>query len=269
MDALAHWSIYSFTCLNRTYQLDSFLPHSPVHYEHFRFVSFRFVSCSFLPYFGKQQNTPNRRPYSNACVITAQILSIFAFLISWIWWVTFIISFIVMVLLQIIWCCRQNRAGIMASIVVSFISFIACLFSAIWALVVWKGSNWCAPFFFISDDSYDDYYSYDYCPEGAWAAVAFFDAALWLAVAGCMLYFEFSGRHAALDKRWSDQNTSTSDENVATVAAEMGTVEQIRAPSATVTAAATANVPVARAMLMPDNNSCIPPAEVSKKAEEA
>mmetsp|Transcript_12159 Transcript_12159/g.25599 ORF Transcript_12159/g.25599 Transcript_12159/m.25599 type:complete len:85 (-) Transcript_12159:199-453(-) len=84
-----------------------------------------------------------------------------------------------------------------------------------------------------------------------------------------MLYFEFSGRHAALDKRWSDQNTSTSDENVATVAVEMGTVEQNRAPSATVTAAATANVPVARAMLMPDNNSCIPPAEVSKKAEEA
>mmetsp|Transcript_25651 Transcript_25651/g.54774 ORF Transcript_25651/g.54774 Transcript_25651/m.54774 type:complete len:239 (+) Transcript_25651:40-756(+) len=221
-------------------------------------------------------------PYKDAFVITAQIVSIFAFLISWIWWATFLSSVIALIMLQCIWCCRQNRAGFMVSAAFSLIAAITNVYSGIFILSNWDDAHVCLPFaleHFNYDDiaidygyDYDDDYEQQYmdlCFDHAYANIAFFDGALWLLVAGCTLCFEFSGRHAALDKRWSDQNTSTSDENVATVAVEMGTVEQNRAPSATVTAAATANVPVARAMLMPDNNSCIPPAEVSKKAEEA
>lgn len=138
-------------------------------------------------------------PYNDCLPITAQIISIVALIISWFWWITFIVSIIAMILLQIIWCCRQNRAGMMVSVAISGVTAALCLFSGIYFLVRWRDVRDCTVFFwFIRED--DDYFiDRDYCPETAWAMVAFADTAMWLVVSGCLLYFVVSGRYAKWD----------------------------------------------------------------------
>ena len=83
--------------------------------------------------------TTVRRPYQDGYMIAAQVLSIIAFLMSWIWWVTFIIGFVCMVVLQCIWCCRQK--GVKALNVTMAFSAVAgsyCVMAGILMLVLWK-----------------------------------------------------------------------------------------------------------------------------------
>jgi len=167
-------------------------------------------------------------PYHDAFVITAQIVSIFAFLISWFWWVTFFVSTTALILVQIIWCCQESRGAFLATSVVSSVAAITCLFAGIWMLVVWRDANFCLPFLWfveIDDDDYsnyhddysnyhDDYvYSPDYCNEGAWASVAFVDTALWLTVNACMLYFVYGGRHAKWERVWNERNDDDNNDD--------------------------------------------------------
>ena len=60
-------------------------------------------------------------------MITGQILSIVAILISWVWWVSFIICVAALVLHQLIWCCRQSRLSLVAAQVVSIIAGLMCI----------------------------------------------------------------------------------------------------------------------------------------------
>jgi len=143
--------------------------------------------------------------------------------------VTFVICLVALVLLQLVWCCRQNKAGFLASTVVSAVAALLCTVGGIIILVFWKDATWCVPFVFISDD--DDYVGYpDYCNEGAWATVAFVCAALWFAVAGCLLHFVKSGRHAKWEEQLSKSSNNSDDEGVVAIETqaglEMGTVQQ-------------------------------------------
>ncbi len=164
-------------------------------------------------------------------MIAAQILSIIAVLIAWIWWVSFIIGIVGLVLLQVIWCCRQSRAGLIASQVVSMIAAILSVLAGIFFLVARKDTYWCEPFTLLYDD--DDWSSgrgYDYCPEKAYAIVAFVGAALWFASAGCQIAFLKSGRYDKWEATLSESNKASS------TAVEMGNVET---PPATAAAVAT------------------------------
>jgi len=169
-------------------------------------------------------------PYDDPCMITSQILSIVAFLISWIWWGSFIISLIALVLQQIIWCCRQSKAMLLASQVTSFTAALSCLFSGIYMLIAWKNAFNCAPFLLESNDDWytagDDWYtaSYDHCPEKAYAAVAFVDAALWFASAGFTITFINSGRYAKWEEKLSSRNSNNNDETSGADNVEMGNV---------------------------------------------
>lgn len=145
-------------------------------------------------------------PYNDGIVITAQILSIVAFLVSWIWWLTWLISAVGMILLQVAWCCRQNRFGFIAVAIVSGIATISCLFAGIWMLVVWKNVDYCYAFIW---ETYDYSTSRDYCNEGIWAGVAFFDMVLWLIVTTLVLYFVYSGRH----QKWENKLRKKSNGN--------------------------------------------------------
>jgi len=172
------------------------------------------------------QTGRNRRcmclPYDDGFMITAQILSIIAIFISWIWWVGFIISVIALVLHQIIWCCRQSRCGLIANQVISIIAGLCCVFAGVFFLVARKNVYWCDPFTLYYDD--DDYYSsgrYDYCPEKAYATVAFVDAVLWFAAAGCTIAFLKTGRY----DRWEAALSKTSKSDTSPEAVEMGNVE--------------------------------------------
>jgi len=176
-------------------------------------------------------------PYNDGYMIAAQIISVVAFLISWVWWVTFIIGTAALALLQIVWCCRQTKAGLLASAAVSALATLMCVLCGIYILVVWKSAKWCWVFYLESDDDDDDYYgnNYDYCKEGAWAAVAFVSGVLWFAVTGCILYFVKSGRQAKWDEKLCNNNNNNNGEGataitatataIAITALEMGTVQ--------------------------------------------
>ena len=169
-------------------------------------------------------------------MIAAQILSILAVTISWIWWVGFAISMIALVLNQVVWCCRQSKIGLIANQVISIVAGLCCIFAGVFFIVARNRSEWCVPF---SLESWgDDYYTDDYyngCPNKAFAIVAFVDSALWFATAGCTIAFLATGRYA----RWEEtlSKPKESPETAASPAAvEMGNVEANEVTTATAVA---------------------------------
>jgi hypothetical protein len=155
--------------------------------------------CSFL--------FKNYRPYDDGWVIAAQILSIVATVVSWVWWVTLIISILGMAMFQVFWCCRSNRGVMYASLIMAGLASLASMGVGIYASVVMRRRENCIVFFMWSygtmdDDFYSTYYGIDEvgttdtCQEKLWAGIAFLCAALWVAAAYCMLVFVKSGRHA-------------------------------------------------------------------------
>ena len=99
---------------------------------------------------------------------------------------------------------------------------------------------------------YDDYYYSDNCAERAFAIVAFIDAALWFATAGCTIAFMTTGRYARWEASLSNKNTGSDDaaESPApTVALEMRNVDTDEKPFAVAIA-----TPVAA-----EAAECVPP----------
>jgi len=148
-------------------------------------------------------------PYDDVFVVASMVLSIIAFLISWIWWVTWLISIVGMVLFQLFWCCRQPKATPYLSAAAAVVSSLLSLGSGIYVLIAFRNTRHCSPFDMynygeLNDPQYidntDDYYNRDRCYEGKWASIAFVCAALWATIAGFMIYFVHSGRHAKWEK---------------------------------------------------------------------
>lgn len=139
-------------------------------------------------------------PYDDAWVISAQVLTIIATFLSWIWWVTMIVGIGGLVMFQLPWCCRQNGGAMYGAVAIATGVSLAMMGVGIYCAVVWKTVTDCYPF---------EMYSYtstyiregqdaprDYCQEEVWAALSFVCSALWLAAAVCMFRFVKSGRHA-------------------------------------------------------------------------
>jgi hypothetical protein len=121
--------------------------------------------------------------------MTAQILSVVAFCISWIWWVTILLSTPLMVMLQVVWCCRMQKGGLRAAGILSTLSALGSLFAGIWILIEWKNDKWCDVFFLTNGDHFNYGDDYDYCREVAWAVVAFINFALFAVAAYCLFHF--------------------------------------------------------------------------------
>jgi len=185
-------------------------------------------------------------PYDDGYMIAAQIISIVAFLVSWIWWVTFLIGLGCMATLQIMWCCRPNKIGVLASSGLAVLASAMCFVAGIIMLVLWKDKRYCEVFVFDGSGSYDDdysgsYYSNyyltpnpayehpDYCREGAWSIVAFVTGIMWFAVAGCIFYFVKSGRHAKWEAKFDCDNNN--DNDATATAIEMGAVSATATPT--------------------------------------
>ncbi|KAL3940210.1 MAG: hypothetical protein SGARI_001075, partial [Bacillariaceae sp.] len=130
-------------------------------------------------------------------MLAAQVLSVVAFLVSWLWYVTFIIGIVAMSLMQVTWCCRVKKTGLVIALVICGLAAAACAVAGVLMIVQWKGDTYCHVFVMNDDFRNDDIYwpSGDYCNEAAWAGVAFVVGALWAAAAICILYFTTSGRY--------------------------------------------------------------------------
>jgi len=176
-------------------------------------------------------------PYDDAFFITSQILTIVALFLSWIWWVTFIISIVGMVLYQVPWCCRQNGGALFGSAMAAALAAAGSLGVGIYILIVWRNKTWCYPFDFWTDD----YPGTDYCQEETWGSIAFVCGFLWAAASGCMIYFVKSGRHA----KWEDKH-SGSTPATATAAIELEAVETAVSPVAEAAAAVVEEEPTGK-----------------------
>mmetsp|Transcript_42479 Transcript_42479/g.43257 ORF Transcript_42479/g.43257 Transcript_42479/m.43257 type:complete len:246 (-) Transcript_42479:164-901(-) len=178
-------------------------------------------------------------PYVDGYMITAQLFSIVAFLISWIWAVTFFVGGLCFVLLQVIWYCRQNKIGLYVSAGVSTFAAVLCTIAGIVMIVGWKDKVNCKVWMLTGDDDYTKYYNddeywgdkagtrRDYCEEDIWATVAFVTAALWFITTGCILYFVKSGRYTRWEEKLQADTTTTTTvaTTPTTTAIEMGTVQ--------------------------------------------
>jgi len=163
-------------------------------------------------------------PYSDGFMIAAQVLCIVAFLISWVWWVVWIISLAAVIFFNMMWCCRQSKAGIIAATSIATIAGALCIVAAIIMLAHWQKASWCAPFYFWSEDNYS---SYDWCPEVAYATVAFIDATLWFAAAACTFTFLKSGRYARIEAALVEKSRTGNGGRAVTTVVEMGNVQTV------------------------------------------
>jgi hypothetical protein len=148
-------------------------------------------------------------PYDDPFMITSQILTIIAVFFSWVWWVSFIISIVGLVLYQVPWCCRQNGGPLYASAAAAGVTALCHLGAGIYVLVAFRypKKSSCSPFDFYSYKS--DYHNNDYCREEVWGTIAFVCTALWAAAFGCLVHFVRSGRHY----KWEKQHSPDCDDN--------------------------------------------------------
>jgi len=155
-------------------------------------------------------------PYNDCLMITAQITSILAFFLSYVWYVTFAISLCTMIFYQLVWCIRLGRTGMRTLIGCSVLSASLSIFFGVYVLLAWQGPYvvHCEPFTFVNDDNPDFDSSYyqregfrDYCFEETYATLSFICAALWLASATCTAALMVSGKHQKWEERWSNTDT--------------------------------------------------------------
>lgn len=183
-------------------------------------------------------------PYDDPLMITAQVLSILAVFVSWIWWISFLLSLTGMLLLQVVWCCRQNRATLLVSAGVAVLSGLASVGVGIYLVVAWPQFTRC-DVFVLSAWRYDDDDGYgnwpqrhdDYCNEGSWAAVSFVCGAVWFGIAFCILRFVLGGRHALWEvKHGGPSNQKDSNDNKSNDVVEPGAIPVVAAAAEAATA---------------------------------
>ena len=156
-------------------------------------------------------------------LLTAQITSIVAAVISWVWWPLFVISAPIVVILQTTWCCKMKKAGMIAACILSFLAFVGGLFIGIWmATECWEG-------IFVVIIDRNDYYNDDYyggChrwmnnPTG-WVVVAFVDCFLFLLTFLCSAFFTFA-RYDEKAARWAENLDDSDTDEVVVPVVEMG-----------------------------------------------
>ena len=147
--------------------------------------------------------------YRDGFAITGQVLSILAWLSSWVFVGTFVVSTVAFVMQQCLWCCRQKPSAMKATIVLSGLAGLLEIGTGLFVTFVWKSRAerydfdtdyvmYCEPFTF--------YYvvgnrSRDRCDETLYSIICFVSGFLWLASFASMLTFYCSGRYARLEEQ--------------------------------------------------------------------
>jgi hypothetical protein len=160
--------------------------------------------------------------------MTAQIASILASTISWVWWPLFVLSAPIVAVLQTTWCCKMKKAGMIAACVLSFLAFAGALFIAVWMTTqCWNGI-----FVVLQKDDddgyvpYDDSYSWRNCRNymanpTAWVVVAYVDCALFLLTFVAASYFTYA-RYDAKVAKWAHADDEADADEVVVPVLEMG-----------------------------------------------
>ncbi len=123
------------------------------------------------------------------------------------------------------------KYSIYASTAVAVLSSLASFGAGIFVLVRWKNNPYCWIFVLESYGTLGED-SWDGCYEKVWGTIAILCGALRLAVAGCMLYFVKSGRHATWEEHHSKTPAESNEEDP--VAVEMESVPAASAIATTI-----------------------------------
>jgi len=109
-----------------------------------------------------------------------------------------------LVLLQLPWCCRQNKCALITTAAVAAANSLVQIGVGIYILDNWKRKGGCDPFIFYTDDGIGDsqYWVADYCAEEAWGSVAIICGMLWAWSAICVSWFVGSGMHAKWEEKY-------------------------------------------------------------------
>mmetsp|Transcript_22726 Transcript_22726/g.40346 ORF Transcript_22726/g.40346 Transcript_22726/m.40346 type:complete len:218 (+) Transcript_22726:93-746(+) len=173
----------------------------------------------------KSQECCTCLPYNDGLLITAQLLSILAVLLSWANAVTFVLGVVSFVCLQIVWCCRMGKCGLISVGVFAMISGICSVIVGI--LILSGGVN--ALCIQVADDidgqgdddtltiHVDGMNTYDFhrtCSIGlnTFVGLALTGGALWLVISLCIFIFSCGSRYEAYYS-WEQEN-SNEDETI-------------------------------------------------------
>jgi hypothetical protein len=143
------------------------------------------------------------RPFKDPCLITAQVLSVIALILSffsiWAWWVMLSYSLPAFILMQVAWCCAMNRCGFIAAgvlaLLVAAIDLAAAIFVLIWLISFWEED--CDSY---SNSNYDyDCWEYDENDASLWMNLCFASALLWLITGILVLCFGCGKRYQDIE----------------------------------------------------------------------
>jgi len=158
-------------------------------------------------------------------------VAILATCLSWVWWITFVESVVVMGLFQVFWCTRQSRAALYGLVAAAGVCSASSLAVALHIASVWSKKEWCWPWSMgtadpfdwnsldddfwndaVFDDAYydDDWYSSLHCPYIRWSVIPAVCGFLWGVTASLMFYFVKSGRHAKWEEKHGKQSLISS-----------------------------------------------------------
>lgn len=154
-------------------------------------------------------------PYEDHYLQSAQLLSMLCLFVSWVWWVTFVINLAALLPIQIIWCSRQTKAWMLATVAVAILSGLASIGTGVYVATVYPEHTQCLVFTgslrSLDDDDpfYDSAYKHaDHCNEVLWATIAIICGFLWFVVAGLIAHFVRSGAHEG----WEECHEAKADE---------------------------------------------------------
>lgn len=190
-----------------------------------------YFTIAFAPLPGRTTSTiPNEARqkicacflYRDRYVILIQVLSIFAFLLSFVWWFPVILGGLSMVFFQTLWCCRMERGGMATAIVLAYLSAVLCLFTGLWMIFQHKDGRVCYTFYMIDgweeveEGGLDGYVSeYGDCPYELLAILSFVASLLWIFVGSLAYALLRSGRlnnYTARDREGAKEERSAQEQ---------------------------------------------------------
>jgi hypothetical protein len=143
-------------------------------------------------------------------MISAQILSIIAIFLSWANGITLTLGIVAFVCLQIVWCCRMGKCGLITTGVLSMIAGVCSVVVGILILAVPGSTSTLCATIESNPDQYDNTFNDDHfnpnnpdfqshCTVGlnVFIAVAFVGGALWLIISLLLFTFACGSRYTS------------------------------------------------------------------------
>jgi len=90
-------------------------------------------------------------PIQDGRFIAAQVISILAVLLSFPWWLTLLLWFLVFGSLQVAWCCKLDRKGTQVVAIGALLASATAVVGAVFSIADWRNfkGDWSCPVFYV------------------------------------------------------------------------------------------------------------------------